>query len=340
MKNTNFSFIRRIINTRPFTIFQAFFVTILWSSSWPIIKFGLKELPPLLFAGLRYIIASVILITIVLLSSKYRKEVKKISRSWWLKLVIYGLIFYTVTQGTQYIGLELLPAIDVSLLLSFTPMLVMILAIFLVKEIPNRKQIFFVFTALAGALLYFIPVLALDLSSIALIGLAVVVIGVIANALSTIMGRAINQKQELSPIVITAISMLFGSIILLIVGLVYEGIPVISLVSLGYILWLSIINTSFAFTLWNHAMQRLKAVEVSIINNTMLFQITILAVIFLSEKPTQIQWIGLVIVAISGLLLPITKSKKEKSKENQKQHKKYRKTQTNAMYNAMFYGYI
>jgi len=33
---------------------QALFVTFLWSSSWVLIKFGLEEIPPLTFAGLRY----------------------------------------------------------------------------------------------------------------------------------------------------------------------------------------------------------------------------------------------------------------------------------------------
>ena len=40
---------------------QAVFVTFLWSTSWVLIKFGLEAMPPLLFAGLRYGLASLIL---------------------------------------------------------------------------------------------------------------------------------------------------------------------------------------------------------------------------------------------------------------------------------------
>ena len=83
----------RIKTKHSFTIAQAFFVTILWSSSWPIIKFGLEEIPALLFAGLRYIIASCILLAFVLFSKKYRLEIKNLSLGWWLRLVLYGLIF-------------------------------------------------------------------------------------------------------------------------------------------------------------------------------------------------------------------------------------------------------
>jgi drug/metabolite transporter (DMT)-like permease len=37
--------------------------------------------------------------------------------------------------------------------------------------------------------------------------------------------------------------------------------------------WLSVINTAFAFTLWNHTLRTLTAVESSVMNNTVLVQI-------------------------------------------------------------------
>lgn len=306
--------ISEIVKTRAFSIFQAFFVTILWSSSWPIMKIGLEAIPPLFFAGLRYFIASLILVIIVLSTPKNRKMIKTISRRWWIKLVIYGLIFYTFTQGAQFVAiLYLEDTITVSLLLSFTPILVLILAIFLVKEKPNLAQILFVFTALVGALMYFYPFVEVQTSILGIIGLIAAIVGLVANALSTIMGRAINKSQKFSPLVVTTISMLIGSVVLLVSGIIIEGIPVLSLTSIGYILWLSFVNTAFAFTLWNNVMQKLQAVEISIINNTMLVQIAILALIFLNERPSVLEWIGVAIVAVSALLLQIFKPKRDET---------------------------
>jgi len=316
-----------------FSVFLAFFVTILWSSSWPIIKFGMKEMPPLIFAGLRYVIASFILLVFVLLRPKYRKELKNLTKRWWLRLISYGLIFYTITQGAQFFGLLYLNAITVSLLLSFTPILVLIFANLVLKERSNFIQLILVLLAIAGALLYFLlnpelvakqflivsgtnqfilPPQPIVATSLKVVGLVVVIIGVLANTFSAIYGRSINQAKEVSTVVITAVSMFVGSIVLLITGLIVEDIPHFSLTSIGYILWLSILNTALAFTIWNFAMQKLKALEISIINNTMLFQITILAVIFLGELPTAAQWIGLTIVAVVGLILPIIGSRKRK----------------------------
>jgi O-acetylserine/cysteine efflux transporter len=338
----------KIVNTRSFAIFQAFFVTILWSSSWPIITFGLKDegLPPLTFAGLRYVLASVILLTIVFAYRKHRKTIRKMSPRWWIKLIVYGLIFYTITQGAQFFGLLHLENITVSLLLSFTPILVLILAIFLLKEIPTFIQALLVIIALGGAIMYFYPIINLNLTTLVIIGLLVVLFGVLANAVSSIIGRAINRSRELNPLVITAVSMFIGSIILLIIGLSTEDFPILSRRSIFYILWLSVVNTAFAFTLWNHAMQRLRAVEITIINNTMLFQITILAVILLGERPSVIQWFGLAITAIVAILLPIYSSHKKKKKDffllNQSYKKKLKKSRSKqiaAIYNQMFYSY-
>lgn len=308
---------KQLFQHRSFYILLAFFVTILWSSSWLLIKFGLEKenLPPLTFAGIRYVLAATILVLVVLCSSQNRSAIRNLSLNWWGKLAGYGIIFFTLTQGAQYFGLLYLPAITVSLLLSFTPIITMILGILLIKERPNALQLFFILLALTGTLVYFIPLMDINYSTTTLIGLLVVGFGVVTNSVSAISGRRINKSQKVSPLIVTAISMLIGSIVLLIIGLIIEGIPTISITAIVYILWLSIVNTAIAFTLWNKAMQKLKALEITIINNTMLIQITFLAVIFLGERPKPLEWVGLAILGISALFVQIlrTKPKKEEA---------------------------
>ena len=63
------------------------------------------------------------------------------------------------------------------------------------------------------------------------------------------------------------------------------------------ILWLAVVNTALAFTLWNLSLRHLGAGESAVINNTMLLQIALLGWIFLDEVPTALQWFGLVVVS-------------------------------------------
>ena len=104
-------------------LFQALLVTILWSTSWVLIKIGLVDIPALTFAGLRYSLAFLCLLPLALRRSQ-RQALRDINRRQWLLLVLYGLGFYAIVQGAQFVGLAYLEAATVSLLLSFTSIIV------------------------------------------------------------------------------------------------------------------------------------------------------------------------------------------------------------------------
>jgi drug/metabolite transporter (DMT)-like permease len=139
--------------TRILAVLQALFVTVLWSSSFIIIKFGLVEIPPLTFAALRYSFGSVILLAIIFGQREMRTELKDRSRRWWAVLFIYGCIYIAVAQGGQFLALLYLPAITYSLILNMTPLLVLILAIPWIGEKPSKIESLFVLIGIAGVLL-------------------------------------------------------------------------------------------------------------------------------------------------------------------------------------------
>ena len=65
------------------------------------------------------------------------------------------------------------------------------------------------------------------------------------------------------------------------------------------------VNTALAFTLWNDTLRVLSAMESSIINNTMLFQIALLAWLFLGEPLTWHVVLGMVLAALGTLLVQL-----------------------------------
>jgi drug/metabolite transporter (DMT)-like permease len=290
---------------------QAIFVTVLWSSSWVIIKFGLEEVPPLIFAGLRYILGAIILSTYIISKKEYRTSLLSQSRRIWLQVSIYGLLFITLTQGIQFLALNLLPAITVSFVLNLTTFLVIILSIGILKEYPSYNELFFFLIVLLSLIFYFFP---LDFTTTSMIGLIVISIGVLTNAFSSILGRAINRTQEISPVIVTGLSMTIGSLVLLALGLANDGIRIVlflSLLSIVYIIWLGVVNTALAFTLWNNAMRKLRAMDITLINSTMMPQIVILSIFFLGEFPALKEWIGLILLLFSVLSIQIIQAKKD-----------------------------
>ena len=292
-------------------ILLAMVVTFLWSTSFVIIKFVLAEIPPLTFAGLRYSIAFVCLLPFAF-TKKNSLQIKNLNKKDWFKLIFLGILFYAFTQGTQFIGLSLLPAVTVSLWLNFTPLIVAVMAIFLINEYPTKLQWTGVLLFITGIITYFFPV---NLMQNQIIGLIVMTAGVLANSASAILGRNINREAKINPLVVTVISMGIGSIILLISGTTIHGFPSISLQNIFYLLWLAVINTALAFTIWNFTLRTLSAMESSIINGTMLIQIAILAWIFLGEEISAREGIGMLIAASGAVFVQLKLRKVLRVKE-------------------------
>lgn len=100
-----------------------------------------------------------------------------------------------------------------------------------------------------------------------------------------------------------------GSILMMVWGGISEGVPILGWVECSMVVWMAVINTAFAFTLWNLTLQTLTAMESSIINNTMLVQIAILAWIFLGEKIDLHMGVGLILVSIGVVLVQLKKKR-------------------------------
>lgn len=279
-------------------VLQALFVTFLWSTSWVLIKFGLQEIPALTFAGLRYGLAWLCLLPLFWRRSGLA-PLRTLPRRLWLRLAALGLLFYAATQGAQFVGLFYLPAVTVNLMLGFTAVLVALLGGALLQEWPAPAQWLGIVVAVSGVVLYFTPVRLLAGQGV---GLLVVAGGVLANAASAVIGRSVNREQSIQPLTVTVVSMGLGAALLLAAGLTLQGLPALDWRSWAIIAWLALVNTAFAFTLWNHTLRTLTAVESSVVNNTMAVQIPILAVLFLGERLTPREWLGLA-VAVAGTLL-------------------------------------
>lgn len=294
-------------------VLLALLVTFLWSTSWVLIKIGLHaSLPPVTFAGLRYTLAFLCLLPFVLMKSSHRQLIRDFSKSTWLQLILLGLVFYTITQGAQFIGLAFLPAATVTLLLNFSPIFVAIPSGIVNKEATTFVQWMGILLSVAGAIIYFLP---LSISANQVIGLIAVFVGVLANASSSLLGRKINTQSGLPAIIITTISMGIGGVLLLITGVTTQGLGPLDLLQWMIIPWLAIVNTAFAFTLWNKSLQTLTAVESSIINSTMLPQIAILAWVFLGESLNLRQILGLGLVTIGIIVVQVWRGKKRKEND-------------------------
>lgn len=238
-----------------------------------------------------------------------RSSLKGRKKKWWISLFVYGAIYIAGTQGTQFLALNYLPAITFNLLLNMTPILVLILAIPWLKETPSPIEFIFVLISIIGVLIYFYP---LDFVGVSILGMIIGIASLIFNSISSILGRAINRMKDAPALIVTGVSMFVGSCLLLLFGFATEQYTPLSLTSWCYILWLAIINTALAFTIWNKAMQDLRAIDTTLINTTMMPQIVLLSIIFLDEFPDLVDWIGLFLLAIGITAVQVLQARRKK----------------------------
>ena len=281
------------------SVVVALFVTLLWSSSWVLIRWGFdkESLDPLTFAALRYGIASAVMIVWVLSKRTYRRQVASMNRRLALRIVVLGIVFYALTQGSIFVALDNQPAATMSLMLALTPLFVGMLAGTSLRESSSARQIWGTILVAGGAWMYFTGGLGATA-----IGMVAAIVALGANVAGSLLGRQVNRRAETSPVVVTAISMTVGSVLLASVGLASEGVPTVTPTAWLIILWLAVVNTALAFTLWNLSLRRLSALESAGINNTMLVQIAVLAWIFLGERPGASGFAGIILVSIGVLL--------------------------------------
>jgi drug/metabolite transporter (DMT)-like permease len=284
-------------------ILLAALVTCLWSTSWVLIKLGLRsDLPPITFAGLRYSLAFVCLAPFVVLRAGPRRDLRGLDRRGWGRLALLGVITYTLTQTAQFIALSYLSAAMLSLLLNTTALFVAVSGIFLLREIPSPLQWAGILLAFLGIGVYFLPA---AMPREQWIGILVALVCVGGNVATSLLGRKINRSEAHSPLLVTFASMGIGSILMLLLGLLTQGIGSMSAWDWAIVAWLALVNTALAFTIWNHTLRTLSAMESSVLNSLMMPQIAVLAYVFLKESITLKEVIGLVLLGIGVLIVQV-----------------------------------
>jgi len=280
------------------SLLEAGLVTFLWSSSYLLVKIGLTQVSPLTLVSLRYLIASAILLSLALAKGEIHllKGVKNL-----LKLGFLGISGYTIAQGLQCLGLFYLPAISVTFILNFTPVIVLILGAMFHQEKPSRLQLGGMGIVLFGAYLFFNA----PLSANSLAGTLITLLSGVGWAAYLVSSRRLFAREKVNPLGFTAFTMGLGTIAIATAAYSVEGFPQVLPFSWAIILWLGVVNTAFAFFLWNHALQRVEAFEISILQNSMLIQIAMLSWLFLGEELTGMKIFSIALVFVGVLMVQL-----------------------------------
>jgi drug/metabolite transporter (DMT)-like permease len=264
----------------------------------------LLEIPLFLFAAERYTLAFVVLGMLYVARVGTEKSGRKSTTvaNGKVLLVAAGICGYTLAQGLQFVGLFYLPAVTSTFVLNFTPVFVLVLGVLLLREKVSRLQLVGLPVALLGAYAFFSERLA---GAGQQIGILAVIVSSLSWAIYMIIVRKIQRVDSFGSLKLTTLTMGIGTAGLVLLAAVFDGLRPISLNGLLIILWLGVVNTALAFLLWNHVLRSIHAYELSVIQNSMLVQVAVLAWIFLDERVTYVMTLGILLVIVGVVLVQL-----------------------------------
>jgi drug/metabolite transporter (DMT)-like permease len=256
----------------------------IWGSTWLFIKLGLEDLPPLTFAGIRFVIACSILLIIIRVRGL---RLPRSSADLQL-LALTGFLSFTVNYGTIFWGEQHISSGLAAVLQATIPVFGLVIAHF---YLPNERmtwtKLFGVVLGIMGVAVVFSDQLAIA-GGKALAGSIAVVVGSAVVAYSNVLVKARAQKMD--PVILAAGQMFFGLIPLLLIGIPLEGNPLkfhwtlTSIVALAY---LAVVGSVIAFILYYWLVHKIDVTKSMLIALVTPVVAVILGMIVLRE---QLNW--------------------------------------------------
>jgi drug/metabolite transporter (DMT)-like permease len=275
----------------------------IWGSTWLFIKLGLEDLPPLTFAGIRFVIASAILVTLVRMR---RLSLPRLRRDWYL-LAATGILAFSMNYGLLFWGEQYISSGLAALLQATTPAFGLVVAHFyLPGERITAAKIIGVVMGVAGVAVIFSNQLSVA-GPKALAGSVALVLSAVCVAYSNVLVKA--YCQNLDPTILAAGQMVFGLVPLLLIGIPLEGNPLkfrwtsMSVVALFY---LAIVGSVIAFVLYYWLVRNMDVTKAMLIALVTPVVAVTLGMLVLGEKLTWRTLAGGAMI-ISGIALIVSR---------------------------------
>ncbi len=236
---------------------------VIWSSTWLAIKFGLRDLPPISYAAIRFVIAIIALVAV----SIGRARLFASNAGDYFVIAFTGILMFTLNYGTLFWG-ELYVSSGMAAVLQATiPISGMIFAHWLLPEEPLQWR------KLSGALLALGGVAIICARLLGFNGIPAFLsgIGIVIGAASAAFSNVVLKKRaiRISPAMLAAWQMFFGILPLLIFGLIVEGNPLYfhwTTLSVVCLLYLALIGSALAFLLLYWLMPRMSVTNLQTIS--------------------------------------------------------------------------
>jgi drug/metabolite transporter (DMT)-like permease len=194
-------------------------LSFVWGLTWLAVRIGLDNIPPITFAGLRFLLAAAVLGTVLAIR---RVPLPTDPRDWRL-LTLTGMLTIGIAYSTQFWGQQYVSSGLTAVMFSTVPLFALVFAhIGLPNEPMTKAKLAGVTLGLAGVVVIFSDQLKYD-SPLVVWGCAGFLVGSAAMAVAQVLIKA--RGGHIDPLLIACYQMLVGGFTLLAIGLPADGGP-------------------------------------------------------------------------------------------------------------------
>ncbi len=273
-----------------------FVLCVIWGSTWMAIKVNLTSFPPFYSAGLRFLLAALVLFGVMKLrGAAFPHQLKKNSPS-----IVFGIL-NGVSYGFVYWGEQFIPSGLTAILMAALPFFSIILAYIFIGERITTRKIIGTMAGFLGVLLLFMEGLS-GANSGKLAGELAIVAAAAVNALA---GVHVKKHSTIEPLAAVTIQMFFAGLVLTAVAVTVEHGPLIafSWAGLTAFLYLSLFGSALAFYLYNQLILRMEVSKLGYIAMITPAVATLLGVVWLGEVLVWQMLLGLGMILAGTLVI-------------------------------------
>lgn len=195
------------------------FLCLFWGSTWIAIKTGVTALPPLFFAGTRFLAAGILLFAWLRLTHR----TMPISLRQSLPLVPGAFLMITANYGLMAWGMQLVSSgLSAVINLALIPLAMFVFSVLYGQEGIRATKVAGLGLGIAGVVMLFYPSIAASSVDSTVLGMTAIAVGASCYSWGSVINKRMGVQHP--PLVTSAVQSLYGGLILTAASLVMEPV--------------------------------------------------------------------------------------------------------------------
>jgi drug/metabolite transporter (DMT)-like permease len=283
-------------------------LALIWSTTWIFIKIGDAELPPVAFAGARFILSVAILFVLI----KVQGITLPRTGAQWRLIALTGVLQFSINYSAVFWAEQHITSGLAAVLQAMIPVFGLVLAwIFLPDERITAQKIIAILIGVVGVAVIFADQLRVE-SGMAFAGCVAIVVGAYAAAQASILVKA--KAVDIHPAALVFCQMLCGLPSIIVYSLVVEGNPLTfkwTWTSVGCVIYLAVLGTVAAFWLYYWLLSKVESTKAMMISLVTPFLAVIIGALTLGETLPPQTFLGGILIISSIALIVFRRTRKE-----------------------------